>query len=133
MSFFASPHFLRRVLLADAVVSGATGVLLALGGGLIESYTGLPLTLLRYAGLSLLPFAAIVGWLAARESIPAPAVWAVIAYNALWVIDSIALLLSGWAAPTALGYAFVIAQAAAVGLLAELQYVGLRHARATMA
>jgi hypothetical protein len=32
------------------------------------------------------------------------------------------------AAPTALGQAFVIAQAAAVALLAELEFIGLRKA-----
>lgn len=38
------------------------------------------------------------------------------------------LLLSVLAlSPTALGYAFVIAQAAAVAVLAELEYIGLRR------
>jgi hypothetical protein len=128
MSFLDSPHFLRRVLVADAVISGATGVMLALGADPIAPLTGLPVALLRYAGVSLLPFAAIVAVVAMRASISAPAVWAIIVYNALWAIDSLVLLVSGHVAPTALGYAFVIAQALAVGLLAELQYFGLRRA-----
>jgi hypothetical protein len=41
------------------------------------------------------------------------------------------LLVSGWVAPTALGYAFVIAQAAVVAVLAELQIAGLRRTTAT--
>jgi len=134
MSLFEAPQFLRRVLLADAVISGATGLLLMLGAGLIEPHTGLPAALLRYAGSSLLPFAAIVCYLGLRATIPTAAVWAVIVYNALWTVDSLVLLATGWIAPTALGYAFVIAQAVAVGALAELQYVGLRQrSRASVA
>jgi hypothetical protein len=45
----------------------------------------------------------------------------------LWAAASGLLLASGWVAPTALGYAFVIGQAAVVALLGELQYVGLRR------
>jgi len=127
MPLLDSPNFLRRVLIADAVVSGATGVMLAFGADLIASLTGLPVALLRYAGVSLLPFAAIVAAVAMRPSISAPAVWAIVIYNALWTIDSLVLLVSGVVAPNALGYAFVIAQALAVGMLAELQYFGLRR------
>ena len=38
---------------------------------------------------------------------------------------------SGAVHPTMLGYAFVIAQALAVALLAELQFIGLRRVTAT--
>ena len=54
----------------------------------------------------------------------------IIAINALWVAASFGLLLSGLVAPTPLGYAFVIAQALAVALLAELQFIGLRRTTA---
>jgi hypothetical protein len=37
------------------------------------------------------------------------------------------LLFSGWVAPNALGYAVVIAQAAGVLALADLEYMGLRR------
>jgi len=39
----------------------------------------------------------------------------------------VAVLLAAPIAPTALGYAFVIAQAVAVGVFAELQVIGLRR------
>ena len=60
-----------------------------------------------------------------------PAVWAIVAYNALWAIDSIVLLVSGYVAPTALGYAFVIFQAAVVAGFAGLQVIGLRKEAVT--
>jgi hypothetical protein len=125
--------FLRRVLMLDAVATAATGLMLTFGASLAKDLLGLPQSLMQYAGVSLLPFAALVGYLATRETISRPAVWAVIAYNALWSVDSIVLLMTGWVAPTALGYAFVIAQALVVALLAELEYVGLRRMTAATA
>jgi hypothetical protein len=60
-------------------------------------------------------------------------VHATIALNVLWVAASIGLLLSGWVAPTLLGYAFVIAQAVVVGAFAELQIIGLRRTQVATA
>ena len=120
--------FLRRVLLADAALSALTGALLLAGADLAVPLTGLPAVLLRWSGLSLLPFAGIVAAIALRPQPPRPAVWAVVAYNALWAIDSIALLTTGWVAPTALGVAFVVAQAVVVTAFAELEHLGLRRA-----
>lgn len=121
--------FLRRVLALDAVASGAMGLGLAAFAPLLADWLGLPIDLLRESGLLLLPWAAVVGFLASRQEPSRLAVWAVVAINALWVIDSIALLLTGWVEPTTLGYAFVIAQAVVVGVFAELQFVGLRRIR----
>ena len=122
--------FLRRALIADAVASAATGLLMLVAAGRLEQWLALPADLLRAAGASLLPFAAIVAWLGLRETISRAGVWTVIALNALWVIDSVALLFTSWVQPALLGYAFVLAQAAAVAVLAELEYVGLRRATA---
>lgn len=123
--------FLRFALLADAVASGATGLLAFAGAGILAELLGLPTNLLRYAGLSLLPYVAIVAYVGTRPTISRPAVWAIIAYNTLWAVDSVVLLGSGFVSPTALGYAFVIVQAAAVAGLGALQYVGLRKAVVT--
>jgi len=122
--------FLRQVLIADAIASAATGLLMLFAAAPLEQWLALPASLLRAAGASLLPFAAIVGWLALRETISRTGVWMVIGLNALWVVDSVALLFTGWVQPAVLGYAFVLAQAAAVAVLAELEYVGLRRATA---
>ncbi len=129
MSLFDHPSFLRRVLLADAAASTATGALMLFGTSMLEPLLGLPVSLMQIAGASLLPFAALVAFIATRERIPRRAVWLVIIVNAVWTIDSISLLLTGWVQPSLLGNAFVIGQALAVGVLAELQYFGLRRAR----
>lgn len=126
MSQSRPSSFLRRVLVADAVTSGATGLLMVVAAGLLESQLAVPAALLRYAGLGLLPFAAFVGWLATRETVSRAAVWAVIVCNLLWTADSLLLLVVSPVEPNALGHAFVIAQALVVGVFAEAQYVGLR-------
>ncbi|TDH63156.1 hypothetical protein E2C06_07175 [Dankookia rubra] len=119
--------FLRRVLLADAACSGAMGLLLALLAGPLSRWFGLPAALLLEVGLFLLAFAAFVAVLGLRQASPRLLVWLVIVGNALWALDSVLLLVSGWVAPTALGGTFVVAQALVVALLAELEYTGLRR------
>ena len=126
MQLFRTSTFLRWVLFADAATCVATGLLLMLGSGVLERFLGLPAGLSRYAGVSLLPFAALLVYLATRENLSPPVVWAVIALNALWTVDSILLLLSGWIEPTGLGSAFIVFQAFGVAMFAALEYLGLR-------
>ena len=126
MSSRTSP-FLRRVLLADAATSGATGLLMMLGAGAAGELLAVPVALLRYAGLTLLPFAALVAVLATRENLWRAGVWAVVVCNALWAADSVLLLLTGWIEPNELGIAFIVAQALVVAVFAELEYLGLRR------
>jgi hypothetical protein len=120
-----SSRFLRRVLLVDAATCVATGVLLTLDAGPLSGLLGLPRALLFYAGASLFPCAALMLLIALREHLWRAGAWIVIGGNAAWVAASVALLLA--AAPSALGYAFVIAQALVVALLAELEFIGLRN------
>jgi hypothetical protein len=122
-----STAFLRRVLVVDGTVSGATGLLMILGAGFLGDRLGLPAALLRSAGLSLIPFVALLFYLSTRDQLSRGIVWAVIAANAAWVAASVLLLLSGRIEPTLLGYVFVLGQAVAVAGFAEAQYVGLRR------
>ena len=128
----SSPTFLRGALLVDAVASGATAMLVLAAAGILAELLAIPATLLRGAGLVLIPYVALVAYLGMREHAPRAAVWAVIAVNALWAAASLLLLVSGWIAPNALGHAFVIAQALLVALFGWLQYVAL-HRQAAMA
>jgi len=117
---------LRYALLGDALASGATGLVACLGAVRLADPLGLPAELLVGAGLVLLPYAAFVAWLGSRPAPARPAVWAVVAVNAVWVLDSVLLLASGWVAPTALGASFVLLQAAAVAGFAGAQAHALR-------
>ena len=123
----SNPKFLRRALLADAAASAATGVILLGDTTAMAGLFGLPAALLHGVGLFTVVYAVLVGSLGGRPMPPAPLVWTVIVGNTLWVAASVALLASGAFAPTALGTAFVIAQAIVVGVLAELQWIGLRR------
>lgn len=127
MEILRTSTFLRRVLLADAATCLAAGLLMLFGAGLLEQSMRLPQELSRYVGIGLLPFAAFLVYLATRENLSQPVVWAVIVLNVLWTADSILLLLSGWIEPTGLGYAFVILQALGVAVFAGLEYLGLRR------
>ena len=124
---------LRNALLLDGLLSGVTGLLLVLAAGWLGAFLELPRLLLLVAGSAALPFAALLVWLSNRAEISRQAIWAVIAVNAVWVIDSLLLLVIGWVSPNLFGYAFVIARALAIGLLAELQWFGLKHSRAAVA
>jgi hypothetical protein len=126
MSSIETSTFLRRILLLDAASCGAMGLLLLTLSGVLSGVLNLPVGLLREAGVALLPFALLLALMSMRARLPRAAVWAVIAVNAIWAIDSIVLLFTGWVQPNLLGHLFVAGQAAFVAVMAELQYVGLR-------
>lgn len=124
----AVSSFLRRALIIDAVMTGATALLALLAGGLLAQLLAVPEPLLRYAGVALVPFVLYVGFLARREVVSRASVVAIIALNISWVVASVWLLVGSSIQPNALGSAFIVVQAVAVALFAELQYVGLRKA-----
>ncbi|WP_420135479.1 hypothetical protein [Rhodopseudomonas sp.] len=123
---------LRRALQADALVSGAMALLLVTGASTLAPLLALPQPLLLETGLFLIAYAAFVGWLGSRPALQRPLVLLVIIGNALWTLASIALLISSAVAPNALGIAFVVMQAIAVGVFAELQYMGLKRSEAAV-
>ena len=128
-----SSLFLRRALLADAIFSGVSAAVMTLDAGVLAPFLNLPESLLRETGLFLIAYAALVGWLWSRQSVPKVLVMIVIAGNAAWTLASIALLPSGAVAPNLLGEIVVVAQAIATGVLAELQYIGLRRSSSALA
>jgi hypothetical protein len=129
MRAFVNWSLLRLALLADAAASGIMGVLLAAAADPLAAWFGLPLALLREVGLLLIPYAGLLIYLASRQTTPRLTAQLIIAGNVLWVIGSVALLISSLVAPTTLGTAFVIAQALIVAILAELQLLGLKRQR----
>lgn len=124
---------LRRAIQIDAVVSGAMALLLTFATGLVAGLTNLPDMLLLESGLFLILYVAFIGWLGTRSTMPKLLVLAVIIGNAAWTLGSIGLLFSGAVSPNLLGQLFVAAQAIAVGVFAELQFMGLRKSSAVQA
>jgi len=81
----------------------------------------------------LFPWAAALLWMTRKAALPAAAVWAVIALNVLWVVESVWVALGGVVQPNALGQVFIAAQALAVVVFAELEFIGMRRAPLALA
>lgn len=131
-----SPHtaaadrssLLRLALKLDAVATGALAVLGLAAAPLLDSLLGTPARLLYPIGVFLLVYAAAVWRIGTRPQVSGPAAWAVVVLNLVWVVASVATVLAGWLPLTTLGTAFVLVQAVAVLIFADLQYLGLRRA-----
>ena len=124
--------FLRRVWWADAAVSAAVGAVMAGAAGPLGELVGLSPRLLAVAGLSLLPYAAFLAWVATRSAVPRAAAWAPVVLNVVWAIDCAALALAqAEAMPLRVG--FIAVQAITVLAFAELELTGLRRAPAAAA
>jgi hypothetical protein len=130
MNRLTTSPLLRFALRLDAVATAATALPMLLLAGPAEALLGLPSTLLQGVGAFMLGYAAVVALLAQRTALPRWAVWTVVVGNALWAIDCIALAFTGLVAPSTLGVAFLVVQAAIVFGFAELQYVGMRRSQA---
>ena len=124
---------LRRALQADAIFSGTGAVILTLGAAELAPLFNLPEALLREAGLFLIAYAAFVGWLGTRASFRKILAAAVVAGNAAWTLSSIALIFSGTVTPNLLGEMMLAMQAVVVGILAEMEFIGLRRSGAALA
>ncbi len=127
MSVLSSPSFLRAVVWFDA----ATGVLLAalhlaLTDTLAE-WLGLPVGLVSASGLALIAYAVLAMAIASPRNTPRGLLWLLIAGNAAWALASLALLLSSAIAPSVWGQAYLVMHVLSVGLLAELQWFGVRR------
>lgn len=122
--------FLRNALYVDIVFSGIGALLMAGGASVLAPLLGLPKGLLIGAGLVLIPWVIALAMIARRSQVSRIVLVDIVAINVLWAAASLGLLFSGLIAPTLLGIIFVAAQAIAVALFAELEFVGMRRPHA---
>jgi hypothetical protein len=122
-------RLLRLALRLDATGSGALGVLGLLAAAPLADPLGMTTGALRGTGAFLVGYALALVLLAARPVIPRAAAWTVVVGNSVWVLGSIGAAVAGRGTFTTLGVAVVLAQAAAVAVFADLQWLGLRRAR----
>jgi len=122
---------LQPLLAFDAATCTAMGALLLGAADKIAALTRLPAPLLFWAGAVLLPIAAFMAVLSRARSVPRWAARLVVEGNAAWALASIALPAFGLIQPNALGWAFLLGQAAVVALLAKLEYAASATAVAT--
>ena len=125
MSMINHPAFLQTVLRIDAATCVATGLLMSVASGPISVFTQIPTGMLMSAGLSLLPIASFIAFVASRAPIWQLGVWLVIVGNIGWVLASLWLLTGGSTKFNAFGSAFLLIQAAAVAVLACFECIGL--------
>lgn len=110
---------MRQTLQIDAVASGALGLLMVVLSGPFEEWLGLPTALSLGVGGFLVAWAAFVAWASTRDSRGLTREIALL--NTVWVVASVVFAVSGVVDLTALGVAFVLAQAVAVAGFVLLQ------------
>ncbi|MEV0729260.1 hypothetical protein [Polymorphospora sp. NPDC050346] len=122
--------WLRRFLALDAAVTGANGLVYLVASGPVGRLLGVEGNLLLGVGVFLTLYGAGVAYLAGRPRPAVPAVQAVIATNALWVILSVVALTVWFGDLRVVGSIWIPMQAVVVGGFALLQYQTLRRVRA---
>lgn len=128
----AEEAMIRRVLLMNAISSGACGLLLLLFPGLVADLTGLDNQMsLMGTGVFLLVVVAFLSWAATRSVISPRVVLVFSIVDFLWVIDSLLLLVgNGFAfSITPFGIWAVILVAAVVGVFAICEATYWRYNR----
>lgn len=127
LSLFASPRFLPRVLWVDAAGCAAAGAVQCAAAAPLGAATGLPSALLTATGWFLLAYAAVAAVIATRRTMPRALILLLAIGNLGWTVGCIALAFAGpWDLPGH-GVAWLMAQGAFALVLAELQWMGLRH------
>lgn len=122
------PSFLtlKQALAADAVVSGAVGVLSFAGARWLDSVLDLPPPLLAGSGAIAMAYAGGLMRLGTRTPVPIPGVRSVVGGNLVWAAMCVVLLFSGWIEPNALGVAFILMHLVGALVLAGIQALALR-------
>lgn len=117
---------LKRALLADAVVSAGCALLQLSATQPLAETLALPRLLLVGTAEFMLVYANVPAFMVTRVRPWSAAVKFIVVANLTWSGLSLALLLTAVLVPSSLGVGFVVLQAAAVGLLAGLQWAGLQ-------
>jgi len=115
--------FLKRVLLADAGVSGAVALLQLVATKPLAALTGLPAGLLLGTGVFLVGYVALLVVLAKGSSVWSSLIWLVIVGNLAWAVA--ALVVAATMPVALLGEAFAAVHAVAVTAFAYLEYRGI--------
>lgn len=132
MSMFESPRFLSRVTWADAAFCAITGAVQWCFAESLAQATGLPELLLAGTGLFLLAYALAAAGIASRATPPRALIGMMIAGDLAWALACAAVAFEAGLPLTPWGKLFLGVHVAAVLLMGDLQWTGLRRAgRAT--
>ncbi|MCV3764010.1 hypothetical protein [Rhizobium sp. TRM95796] len=128
MDIFRPRLTLANLLVIDAFTCAVMGVALCLFHAPVGGWTGIPGPLLFWAGAALLPVAAFMTTTALIWPAPSRATTIAIAGNALWIVASLALPMSGAISPNPIGWAFLTTQAVFVAMLTMAEHAATRPA-----
>jgi hypothetical protein len=120
-------RLLRFALAADGLVSLAAGVLSCGLLQLLLPVLGASFSHMLTVGMFMAAYGLALTVLSRNTRMDRRLVTGIVFGNAGWVLASLALLLTDWIEPTALGVALVVGQAVIVAALSALQYLGLRR------
>ena len=129
MTLIHPSRSLKTALAVDAASGAATAALQLALPRLLADTLGLPMALLLETGLFLAGLAVLLAVLARSVRVAAPLVWAIVIGNMAWSAACVLLWATGVVAPTALGVAFLLGQAAVVMALALWEAFGLKASR----
>lgn len=133
MNTLSMSPFLRKLLAVDAAASVATALPMLAAAPWLAAWTGLPATGLAVAGGVMVVYVAVILWWRRQATVRRGALWAYVAGNALWAVECGLIAFGGWLTPTPLGVGFLMMQAVAVIVFAELGWLALRRASRTPA
>lgn len=119
--------FARLALQLDAVATGLNGIAYLALATVLDSFFGVPTAVQYPVGAFLLLYAVGVLAIGTRKEISRTGLMAVIVANALWVVLSLVVVVSGALSPTGVGAVWIVLQSLTVGGFAVLQYIGLRR------
>lgn len=123
----SSYSLLRRAMRGNGVFSAVSGITCLLAAQPIAQFMGLGMPLvLQELGAVLLIYAGILFWVTTQERFDSRFGITAVILDILWVIGSIAILLSGWPALTVAGKWTVALLAEVVAVFAIVQAYGLR-------
>ncbi|MUL66685.1 hypothetical protein BOO86_19590 [Mycobacterium sp. CBMA 234] len=122
-----SDRLLRLALRADALISGATGVIVAAAAGAVASESGIPQSAVYVLAAVLVVYGAVVYGLSTMAAIRRPGIAVAIANVVFTVAAVLAVVDNVWPL-TATGVALMFVSAAYTLVMADLQYLGIRRA-----
>ncbi|HLF00588.1 MAG TPA: hypothetical protein VI547_01335 [Anaerolineales bacterium] len=126
----STPVLLRRALLGNAIFSTITGGLFVVGASPLSALIGLPSpAILIVMGLGVIGYAAFLFRAIRLDSIPRSLAVTTLVADSVWVVASVALLVTDWVPFTPEGKWLVAIIADLVGLFALLEFIGLRQMR----
>jgi hypothetical protein len=122
-----SDRLLRWALRADALFSGATGVLMAVTASWLSPASGIPKPATYALAVVLICYGVVVYGLSTMESVRRPGIVIAIGNVVFTVAAVLAVVDDAWPLTTT-GVALMFVSAAYTLVMADLQYLGVRRA-----